>query len=144
MLQRWFVSVCKSDKTYGKSLLNFYGILCTSGQKISNVIGKLWKLVLTFYHHKSSQWQPRDWRYVSYFSCCRGKEIVICGLWPCVEIWTRNVRIRIRTSHKLAVNTTKSFDLRIKIRQMQQYARIYLLQNYSICFGCHSTHHQEY
>ena len=27
---------------------------------------------------------------------------------------------------------------------MQQYADIYSLQNYSICFGCHSTHHQEY
>jgi len=27
---------------------------------------------------------------------------------------------------------------------MQQYAGIYLLQNYSTCFGCHLTHHQEY
>ena len=27
---------------------------------------------------------------------------------------------------------------------MQQYAGIYLLQNYSTCFGCHRTHHQEY
>jgi len=27
---------------------------------------------------------------------------------------------------------------------MQQYADIYLLKNYSTCFGCHSTHHQEY
>jgi len=27
---------------------------------------------------------------------------------------------------------------------MQQYAHIYSLQNYSTCFGCHSTHHQEY
>ena len=27
---------------------------------------------------------------------------------------------------------------------MQQYADIYSLQNYSTCFGCHSTHHQEY
>ena len=27
---------------------------------------------------------------------------------------------------------------------MQQYADIYSLQNYSACFGCHSTHHQEY
>jgi len=27
---------------------------------------------------------------------------------------------------------------------MQQYAGIYLLQSYSTCFGCHSTHHQEY
>ena len=26
----------------------------------------------------------------------------------------------------------------------QQYADIYLLQSYSTCFGCHSTHHQEY
>ena len=32
----------------------------------------------------------------------------------------------------------------IKIQQMQQYADIYLLQSYSICFGCHSTHHPEY
>ena len=32
----------------------------------------------------------------------------------------------------------------IKIQQMQQYADIYLLQSYSTCFGCHSTHHQEY
>ena len=28
--------------------------------------------------------------------------------------------------------------------RMQQYADIYLLQNYSTCFGFHSTHHQEY
>jgi len=27
---------------------------------------------------------------------------------------------------------------------MQQYADIYSLQNYSTCFGCHSTNHQEY
>ena len=27
---------------------------------------------------------------------------------------------------------------------MQQYVDIYLLQSYSTCFGCHSTHHQEY
>ena len=27
---------------------------------------------------------------------------------------------------------------------MQQYTDIYLLQRYSTCFGCHSTHHQEY
>jgi len=31
----------------------------------------------------------------------------------------------------------------VKIQQMQQYADIYLLQSYSTCFGCHSTHHQE-
>jgi len=31
-----------------------------------------------------------------------------------------------------------------KFNQMQQYADIYLLQSYSICFGCHSTHHQAY
>ena len=27
---------------------------------------------------------------------------------------------------------------------MQQYVDIYSLQNYYTCFGCHSTHHQEY
>jgi len=27
---------------------------------------------------------------------------------------------------------------------MQLYADIYLLQSHSTCFGCHSTHHQEY
>jgi len=27
---------------------------------------------------------------------------------------------------------------------MQHYADIYLLQSYSTCFECHSTHHQEY
>jgi len=27
---------------------------------------------------------------------------------------------------------------------MQQYADIHLLQSHSTCFGCHSTHHQEY
>ena len=32
----------------------------------------------------------------------------------------------------------------IKIQQMQQYADIYSLQNYSTYFGCHSTHRQEY
>jgi len=26
---------------------------------------------------------------------------------------------------------------------MQQYADIYSLQNYSTCFRCHSTHHQD-
>jgi len=28
--------------------------------------------------------------------------------------------------------------------RMQQYADSYLLQSYSTCSGCHSTHHQEY
>jgi len=27
---------------------------------------------------------------------------------------------------------------------MQQYADIYLLHSHSTCFGCDSTHHQEY
>jgi len=27
---------------------------------------------------------------------------------------------------------------------MQQYADIYSLPRHSTCFGCHSTHHQEY
>jgi len=27
---------------------------------------------------------------------------------------------------------------------MQQYADIYSLQSHATCFGCHSTHHQEY
>jgi len=27
---------------------------------------------------------------------------------------------------------------------MQQYADIYSLHSHSTCFGCHSTHHQEY
>jgi len=27
---------------------------------------------------------------------------------------------------------------------MKQYADIYLLQSHSTCFGCHSTHHQEW
>jgi len=27
---------------------------------------------------------------------------------------------------------------------MEQYTDIYSLQNYSTCFGCHGTHHQEY
>ena len=31
-----------------------------------------------------------------------------------------------------------------KSNQMQQYGDIYLLQSHSTCFGCHSTHHQEY
>ena len=35
-------------------------------------------------------------------------------------------------------------EMWIKIQQMQQYADIYSLQNYSTCSGCHSTHHQEY
>jgi len=41
-------------------------------------------------------------------------------------------------------NTRLSEEMWIKIQQMQQYADIYLVQNYSTCFGCHSTHHQEY
>jgi len=31
-----------------------------------------------------------------------------------------------------------------KSNHMQEYADIYLLQSHSTCFGCHSTHHQEY
>ena len=27
---------------------------------------------------------------------------------------------------------------------MQQYADVYSLHSHSTCFGCHSTHHQEY
>jgi len=36
------------------------------------------------------------------------------------------------------------FNVNKKSNQMQQYADIYLLQSHSTCFGCHSTHHQEY
>ena len=32
----------------------------------------------------------------------------------------------------------------IRSNKMQQYAGIYLLQNYSTYFGRHRTHHQEY
>ena len=31
----------------------------------------------------------------------------------------------------------------IRSNRMQHYAGIYLLQNYSICAGCHPIHHQE-
>jgi len=41
-------------------------------------------------------------------------------------------------------NELRNISMWIKIQQTQQYADIYLLQNYSTCFGCHSTHHQEY
>jgi len=36
------------------------------------------------------------------------------------------------------------YELGVRSNQMQQYADIYLLQSYSTCSGCHSTHHQEY
>ena len=32
----------------------------------------------------------------------------------------------------------------IRSNEIQQYAGVYLLQNYSTCFGCLSHHHQEY
>jgi len=32
----------------------------------------------------------------------------------------------------------------IKIQPDEQYSHVYLLQSHSTCFGCHSTHHQEY
>jgi cytochrome c1 len=32
----------------------------------------------------------------------------------------------------------------MKSNKIKQYADIYLLQSNSTCFGCHSTHHQEY
>jgi len=42
------------------------------------------------------------------------------------------------------IRKTYLYLMGIKIQQMQQYADIYSLQNYSTYFGCHSTHHQEY
>jgi len=46
---------------------------------------------------------------------------------------------------KFSRNVGKELPLMwIKIQEMQQYADIYSLQNYSTCFGCHSTHHQVY
>ena len=53
----------------------------------------------------------------------------------------RNVLLPIISSHRAKFI---GFSMWIKIQQMQQYADIYSLQNYSTCFGCHSTHHQEY
>ena len=32
----------------------------------------------------------------------------------------------------------------IRSNETQQYAGVYLLQNYSTCFGVYLTHHQEY
>ena len=32
----------------------------------------------------------------------------------------------------------------IRSNEMQQYAGVYLLQNYSTCFGVYRTHHQDY
>jgi len=36
------------------------------------------------------------------------------------------------------------FNINKKSNQMQQNVDIYSLQSHYTCFGCHSTHHQEY
>jgi len=50
------------------------------------------------------------------------------------------------TSLQRGLIGTSQNSMRIKIQQMQQYADIYvyLLQNYSTCFWCHSAYHQEF
>jgi len=60
-----------------------------------------------------------------------------------LEHWFSN--LRVFPSH-CSSKTTKDlyFFVNKKSNQMQQYADIYLLQSHSTCFGCHSTHHQEY
>jgi len=45
---------------------------------------------------------------------------------------------------KFSFSRYEKHSMRIQIQQMQKYADIYSLQNYSTCFGCHSSHHQEY
>jgi hypothetical protein len=35
-------------------------------------------------------------------------------------------------------------NILIRSNEMEQYAGVYLLQNYSTCFGVYRTHHQEY
>jgi len=57
-----------------------------------------------------------------------------------------NVRNMLSTQEVKWNNDIKLvfYSMWIKLRQMQQYADIYSLQKYSTCFGCHSTHHQDY
>ena len=50
-----------------------------------------------------------------------------------------------RLNHKTKVVWIMDFKL-INVNKNPTDATVYryLLQNYSTCFGCHSTHHQEY
>ena len=54
------------------------------------------------------------------------------------------IKFRCRGITQQKSNNSSWFNFWIKNQQMQQYADIYVLQSYSTCFGCHSTHHQEY
>jgi len=59
---------------------------------------------------------------------------------PQMKIW----RMVIAYSITKGTNRHSEYNVNKKSQQMQQYADIYSLQNYTTCFGCHSTHHQEY
>jgi len=75
----------------------------------------------------------------------------VCELWPCshsCNTWFRNSGPRPGLEKQQPRcwwgEKWSTVLMWIKIQQMQQYADIYLLQSYSTCFGCQSTHHQEY
>jgi len=57
----------------------------------------------------------------------------------------RSFQIIIREFRRFLLKLLHIHDLMwIKIQEMQKYADIYLLQNYSTYFGYHRAHHHEY
>ena len=68
---------------------------------------------------------------------CRKWAIHVSG------VWISTVRTNGKTRDSCS-GTNKFSLVWIKIQQMQLYTDIYLLQRYTSCFGCHSTHLQEY
>jgi len=67
-----------------------------------------------------------------------------------LSIWCRNTFINKYLDMRLLFFFFNSwfraswFNVNKRSNSMQQYADIYLPQSHSTCFGCHSTHHQEY
>ena len=62
-----------------------------------------------------------------------------------VQFHTDNIdKPLLMAAHFVKWTDWRYTSMLIKIQQIQQYADIYSPQNYSTCFGCHSTHYQEY
>ena len=64
------------------------------------------------------------------------------------KMWPIQFAFRLRVSRRiflcsLTLRNTSSMLIK-RSNLMQQYADIYSLHSHSTCFGCHSTHHQEY
>ena len=56
------------------------------------------------------------------------------------NMWEKEYKLRYLKVVVLCI----IIECKYKIQQMQQYADIYSLQNYSTFFRCHNTHHQDY